>query len=194
MESLIRLNIKSTALKQRYYEKRSSEILKISVAIWILTVLFNISSTLTDIYSGTYSFQFLLASYICLAVHFSLILLTKRFPTQLCFLHSPVLVLLMVPCMLWYNPGSVEDIALNMLPTISALFITLLCGFMTNACWMLTSCSLVIAASTLFTFFYLVYGFYNVVCTLEVVLTIGMMAVQLYRTELVDKRDFLNYS
>ena len=104
MESLIRLNIKSTALKQRYYEKRSSEILKISVAIWILTVLFNISSTLTDIYSGTYSFQFLLASYICLAVHFSLILLTKRFPTQLCFLHSPVLVLLMVPCMLWYNP------------------------------------------------------------------------------------------
>ena len=149
-----------------------------------------ISSSITN----WISFQFRITSFCFFALHFLLIYLTWKWPQPMCLIHSPILVLLMVPSMLWFIPGQIDNVALGMLPTIAGLFMTLLCGFMTNGCWILTTCSMLMAASAVFSFFYIVYGFFEPISTFEVVATIVMMALQMYRTELADKRDFLSYS
>ena len=102
MDSLITLNIRDTSLKRSYYGKRSSEILRISLVILVMTIVFGISSSVSDWFAGTYNYHTRVASYGCIVCHIALILLTWKYPTQVCCMHAPVLVLLMVPSMLWY--------------------------------------------------------------------------------------------
>lgn len=160
------------------------------ITISILVTLFLTFKNLVD---GTYHYPIRTAELLCNIAHLVLIIVTWKFPLMLCFVHAPLIVLLQIPTLLWYADPSQSDVPTAMLSTVSALFLTLLFGFITNACWLLTTFSLLASATTVLVFYYQTYGFINADCSTLIYMIICVMAFSLYKSELRYKSEMINF-
>jgi hypothetical protein len=176
--------------------KRSKEVQRVSYIVMIFRVFTNIIIAIITAleHKPAYFVQLWLPRILSTLLHVFLLSLGSKYPSSSFILniHGPGVLISQLSNLIWYTGEKIIDLPYAMTTSLSSLFFMLMCAYIMNGGWLVTSAAIVFQTTSTLAFYAYMYDLKDTTCLSIICMTIGMLLYSTHRAELQGKMEFLN--